>query len=421
MSFINRRNIAVLAAGAVVVTTAVVVGANFCSRRSVPEFTYSTQSGAATENAPESKPNDSNNSESSDGSAEQPVTDNSISAEAVTETAAGEIDPETTNSGATDIDPANESSEPSPPETDTTASIMLCGDPLNSVFVRYDGSRVIVSGTCPEDTALDAELTFGSTVYPEISRSGADYELFLTVDGIWAHDTLRISVTFGEDKLSYTLFTSADGFSDGGFSEIAAINSAAVDNVSELSAEYTAEYILPDGTPEQRAQIMAQITELSGRICGGITDDYDKARAIARWVSQNIYYDLDAKNDRVDLETVSLAHILETHRTVCIGFSNLYSALCAAQGLTCYNVNGDCLRGALDYETRVNNTGLHEWNVVVIDGRIINVDTVWNTSNSYSNGQYTDGTVTAEYFDIGDIVFSQAHRARKAEHRDYFG
>lgn len=406
----NSRKTFALAAGVLTVTAAAVVGANYFSRRSVPDFTYSTPSGAVSEITPENAP---------DSAEVKPDTDSAISNEAVTETAA-ENDPETTGSTAAGTDPANESGEPSPPETDT-AAIMLCGDPLNSVFVRYDGSRVIVNGSCPADTSLAASLTLGDTVYPEVSRRGEDYELLFTVGDISAQDTLNLSVTFGEDMLSYSLFTSADGFADGGFSEIAAINSAAVDNASELLAEYTAEYILPGGTPEQRAEVLSQIKELSDRICGGIADDYDKARAIARWVSQNIYYDHDAKNDTVDLETVSLAHILETHRTVCIGFSNLYAALCSAQGLTCFNVNGDCLRGRLDFETRVKNTALHEWNVVIIDGRAINVDTVWNTTNSYKNGNYTDGITTAQYFDIGDIVFSQAHRARKAEHRDYFG
>lgn len=355
--------------------------ANFLMNRAVPEFTYN---------------------EPSDAVLPSTVSDDSSETDAAP--------PETTED--TPAEPI--------PETEKT---MLCGDPQHSVYVEYDGAVLTVSGTCPEGTSISANIASDAAQIPDESRNGSDYTLKFSTENK-PGDVIELQMFFGDGSgliYDYKFYTDGTSVIEGDFSAVREINEASLDNASELSAEYTAEYILPNGTAEQRADVLSQVRELSDKICEGIVNDYDKARALAEWVSVNIYYDYDARHDSVDMETVSLAHVLETHRTVCIGFANLYAALCSAQDITCYNVNGDALQGEFDYAKRLEHTALHEWNVVIINGRKINVDTVWDTTNGYNGGQYDQGEVYGKFFDAGDIIFSQGHRARKTEIRDYFG
>lgn len=372
-----------VSAGALIV--AGVCTANFLANRAVPEFTYNEPS--ETLSAPV-------------------VTDD--------DSEANTTPPETTE----DI-PAESGKAPSA----KTEKAMLCGDPQHSIYAEYDGAVLTVSGTCPETMSISALLASDTAQIPDEIRNGSEYTLKFNTQNK-AGDVIELEMFFGDGSglvYDYKFYTDGTSIIEGDFSAVREINEASLDNATELSAEYTAEYILPDGTAEQRAEILSQVRGLSDRICEGITDDYDKARALAEWVSVNIYYDFDARHDSVDMETVSLSHVLETHRTVCIGFANLYTALCSAQDITCYSVNGDALRGEFDYAKRLEHTALHEWNIVVIDGRKINVDTVWDTTNAYSGGQYNQGEVYGKFFDAGDILFSQGHRARKTELRDYFG
>lgn len=308
-------------------------------------------------------------------------------------------------------------------ETANSDKVKLCGDPQHSVNVGYDGYVLTVSGTCPENMEISASTRSDTVLLPAGCRNGNDYTITFDIGNMDSGSIISLEMFFGSGSgmvYDYKFFTDGTGITEGDFSAVSEINAASLENASELTAAYSAEYVLPNGTEEERAEVLSQILELSDRICAGLDSDYDKARALAEWVSANIYYDFDARHDSVDMETVSLSHVLETHRTVCIGYANLYAALCSAQGITCYNASGDALQGELDYEKRLEHTALHEWNIVVIDGQKINVDTVWDTTNAYSGGQYSRGEVYGKFFDAGDLLFSQGHRARKTEIRDYF-
>lgn len=312
--------------------------------------------------------------------------------------------------------PQNASGAAADPET-TDGSILLCADPLNSVYLSIDGFDITLTGSCPEDTEIYADMTASVEMHSSVERNGTGYTARLFCADVpekFGCGDAYVNIYFGEDKFDYHLHLTEEGFVLPRLGDIENVNGSLPESIPELPAENLAEYIGGDVT-----SILAQVRKLSDTICAGLTDDYDKARALAHWVSENIYYDFDARSGTVDSDTVSLSHILETHRSVCIGFTNLYSALCSAQGITCYNVSGDVLYGWINYKPS-DKTGLHEWNIVVIDGRKINVDTVWNTQNAYRGGVYTRGETTSKYFDFSDRYLSLEHRARSAEHRDYF-
>ncbi len=96
------------------------------------------------------------------------------------------------------------------------------------------------------------------------------------------------------------------------------------------------------------------------------------------------------------------------------------SALCAAQGIKCWNVHGAALNGGRMFVTD-NDSEYHEWNFAEIDGRVIWVDSGWN-SYCYlrRDGVYENGGICYRYFDIGEEYFALNHKASYAEYRDYF-
>ncbi len=198
-------------------------------------------------------------------------------------------------------------------------------------------------------------------------------------------------------------------------------NLSCTEHPLELPDETVLEYITPSGDKDRAAEILQQIRELSDSVCDGLDNDLDKARALSEWVSHNTFYDMDAKENGVSDEMLSLEYILEYHRSVCFGWSNLYSALCQAQGIDCYNASGSAVTGSRCFlQTELSDERSHSWNMVIIDGEKIWVDTVWNSSNTYKNGEYNYGSFDLQYFGITNGLLAHDHRAVRFEHRDYF-
>lgn len=190
--------------------------------------------------------------------------------------------------------------------------------------------------------------------------------------------------------------------------------------VTALPQQGVEAYIDASGDKQKIAQTLAEVKALGDELCAGLDSDYDKLRAITMWVRENIYYDFDACETEVTPETVSLSQVLELKRSVCGGYSNLVAALCASQGITCYNLRGTAESRGLPYDNSAANPELHEWNLAVIDGRKIWVDAGFCTTNAYRGGEYTEGHLSLDYFDITDDLFAVDHRAEYCEYRDYF-
>ena len=190
----------------------------------------------------------------------------------------------------------------------------------------------------------------------------------------------------------------------------------------EIPQDTVLKLITFDGDQERAAELLRQVQKLSDAVCAGISNDLGKARALAEWVSRNIYYDSDARENGVTDDMLTLEYVLENHRSVCYGWTNLYSALCQAQGIECLNMNGSVVTGSRSFlQTEPSDERAHSWNLLIIDGEKIWVDTVWDSTNSYKYGAYVQGVTDLQYFGITNSVLAQNHRAERCEHRDYFG
>lgn len=318
---------------------------------------------------------------------------------------------------ASDYEPAAPETAPSEPTAEPVPTLLTSHDPRNGFELSFDGFTINVRGRSDKEEI--------SVIYLESDKSSTSAEPQYNGNEITAavtgkrglndYETLRIG-----KHLNYRLHVTETGYEPVDTSEISESNAAATRVVIMLPAEGVAEYVDAEKDPERIAETLAQVKAISDEVCEGLNDDYDKLRALSDWVSTNIYYDFDSRDNSVTPETLCLSHVLETHRSVCGGFSTLFSALCAAQGITCCNIRGTALTSGLCYAEPHESDALHEWNYVILDGRHIWIDTVWNTYNSYKNGEYHRGSVSMEYFDVPDEVLALDHRASRCEQRDYF-
>ena len=111
---------------------------------------------------------------------------------------------------------------------------------------------------------------------------------------------------------------------------------------------------------------------------------------------------------------------MENKSTVCGGYSNITAALAAAQGIEIYNVHGTGAESGMCFEEKPSEA-THEFNFAVIDGRVIWLDSDFDSRCYYhTNGKYETGKAIHKFFDIDVEQLSLTHRAKYAEHRDYF-
>lgn len=328
-----------------------------------------------------------------------------------------------------DSSESERSETPEPVETSEPVSdpseirrLVLSNDPINQKTIEVNGMTAVVSGKTG-DVPIDH-----MSVFPGI----AEYELDSNEDGFVAEIVLTelsgdyLTVTLAYEDGHYDeldLEVTQDGFAFFDISDIAENNRKVVENALEQPQNQVAEYIVKSGKPDEIREVLDEIQALSDEICKGLDDDYDKLRAISRWVSANIYYDYPAYDKGVPAETLSLKYMLDKHSSVCGGYSNMTSALCAAQGIKCWNVHGAALPGGLVFSMSnvSNDSEYHEWNFAEIDGRVIWVDSGWNSFCYLRRGGiYENNGIYYRYFDIGEEYFALNHKATYAEYRDYY-
>ena len=307
-------------------------------------------------------------------------------------------------------------------ELATENTLVLDYVPDRSFAITFDGFSLTATGYCSEPEKAFANLYVDGTcvdVAASVPTDSGMFSIRLEAEETAATNNVLVGIIHDDIAEWYHIHLTENGFEAPDASDIVKINSDALSAVHNLPAEGVSEYICVDGDADAIAQTLDLVKEVSDKICEGCSDDYSRLRALSSWVSNNIYYDFDALNGDVTDDTVTLGHVLETHRTVCIGFANLFAALCEAQDITCYTVIGNTSISDCFIEDGAQGE-LHNWNIAVIDGRYVIVDTVWDTYNNYQYGKYNSEEVIEKFFDVSEEYFAQEHKASYVEHRDYF-
>ena len=329
--------------------------------------------------------------------------------------AAAESTPVDSTTGATSAEPE--------PVTVQDNVLVTSGDPLHYIRFEFGKDRIDFSGVYSGAAMKEIRLFRPNDVHKSFTASGNSFSGSIDISTLEPDYYILIARLNNNEGMYYVFQKTPDGSRAVPADMLpAARNLAFTESPMELSSDGVLHQITVSDNAETAAGILEEVKSLSDQICAGITNDYDKARALCEWVSANMYYDKDAAAEGVTEEDVSLEFVLKYHRSVCFGWSNLYSALCQAQGITCYNASGSVVTGSRCFpQTELSDERSHSWNLVVIDGRLIWVDTVWNSSNNYNKGNYFEGNYDMQYFDIDAVLLANDHRVARLEHRDYYG
>jgi hypothetical protein len=123
------------------------------------------------------------------------------------------------------------------------------------------------------------------------------------------------------------------------------------------------------------AAVGESVESLSAYLTRPFNSDEDKARAIFRWITENISYDVEryfSKKTSSDCRDV-----LKSRSSVCGGYSNLFQTLCRKAGLEAVTIGGSA-KGyffrAGDSESKLER---HAWNGIKLHGKWKLVDCTW--------------------------------------------
>jgi transglutaminase/protease-like cytokinesis protein 3 len=118
------------------------------------------------------------------------------------------------------------------------------------------------------------------------------------------------------------------------------------------------------------------IQSLSDYLIKPALTDTEKARAIFRWMTANITYDvagyLSGKTGDNSAEGT-----LKSRKSVCAGYGNLFEALASAAGLEVVVISGYARGTGYVPGQTIPVAPNHDWNAVKIDGRWQLIDATW--------------------------------------------
>lgn len=286
--------------------------------------------------------------------------------------------------------------------------------------ITINSRSVLVEGCYKNDPVTDISFqncgTVSSTL--KVDPDGTFTSVLNPSEPIGNTDRIVITLRSGA-RLSYLIMYNDNRyFPDNKLGEQ---NLSVLEKAVPTSAKSWAGYVTDELTEEGVKQTLDEVAYLADYIAGDIKDDYKKLEAIAKWVSDNIYYDRDARENSVTQSEICIKNVLKSRKTVCVGYSALFSALCEAQGLYVVNVKGTVTSDTVNYSDLADGPVNHEWCAALIDDKWIWVDCVWNSNLKFKNNKFTSlGANTEMYFDISPLALSFDHCAYLAEKRYYF-
>lgn len=199
------------------------------------------------------------------------------------------------------------------------------------------------------------------------------------------------------------------------------LNAVKLEKPYEAAPEAAVYYISATSDKSEVESALEQLEGIVREVCGDETDDYKKAYLLNRWMADNIYYDHDAAETSVTLDTVAIYNVLERRRTTCAGFANTYSALLETAGIRSLNLKGAVTTAEIDYDDLTEAAENHEFSAFWYDkqNRWVYADSCWSGAGDYEGGTWSERITYDKYFDITGEAFSFNHRVDKAEERFY--
>lgn len=276
---------------------------------------------------------------------------------------------------------------------------------------KYTGDRV--------DSLFFAKEEGNAAIYKMRMHSDGSYEAEIALPDGYSYTNICIRLSSGA-VFGYRLnYNNGWYFPDNGLSET---NKDVFNSMTDASPESVGYYLSPTADADEIAAVQEQLKLISDSVTEGIENDYEKARALCRYVAQHFYYDHDARATSVTETNVTLSEVLKTARTVCTGFADLYCALLQAQGIDAVNIKGGSTGGNITYELLTEGVQNHEFTAFYYEAeqRWVWVDSCWCGSGDYKNGEYVSDIPHEKFFDITDEALALDHRADYAQRRAFF-
>jgi hypothetical protein len=123
------------------------------------------------------------------------------------------------------------------------------------------------------------------------------------------------------------------------------------------------------------ASAAESVDALSSYLTKPFDSDEEKVRAIFRWITENISYDVEGYFS--GHTTSDCGKVLESRSSVCGGYSSLFETLCKKAGLQVVTIGGYCKGFSYHAGDKVTDERNHAWNAVKIRGEWKFVDCTW--------------------------------------------
>ncbi len=152
------------------------------------------------------------------------------------------------------------------------------------------------------------------------------------------------------------------------------------------------------------------VRKLTYALTQNLHQDYEKARAIFRWIADNIEYDCQLSKQMKEGKghNRNADEVLDKGKAVCGGYSALLAKMCELAGVRCEIVRGFA-RSKLEhigYEMKGNN---HAWNVINLQGRWYLMDVTWAAGYGSCNGGGFEKEWKEAYFLADPQHFAKNH------------
>ena len=129
------------------------------------------------------------------------------------------------------------------------------------------------------------------------------------------------------------------------------------------------------------------VESLAAYLIGPAKNEREKARAIFRWICQNINYDLGSYFTG-RLGSTNSSDVLKSRSSVCSGYSDLFSALAGEAGLETVEIRGYGKGYSYRPGLRFAGPYNHAWNAVKINGSWYLMDPTWGAGYLGRDGKY---------------------------------
>jgi hypothetical protein len=110
----------------------------------------------------------------------------------------------------------------------------------------------------------------------------------------------------------------------------------------------------------------------------------DKVRAVFKWITANIEYDLDLLQNK-NKRAKTFQEVLDRKKDVCNGYAMLFKAMMDKAGINCEIIYGFSKGYNYEIGNLFNDNNLHAWNAVKIKNKWHLIDATWGAGYIHEN------------------------------------